>query len=242
MEFESPDAADIANVCCLNQRFLGHMRAAGLGRDEQQPATAAAGLSRLDVQRQRHLAESPFLLFSLAENDSERWKPVFERRPVANLLLPLDAPGASEVRIVTTALGFLWQLAKRRPYAARVVSGASYVWCEQLALCTLVDLFEFAAVTPALLAPRLTHNAPFWHKLLSAGTSDEEDVRTAAKLAALQTVLTADSHDSRERLPAAACSMPPPAMRVAERTAVSKRQTRGYNTPPDESALDKEPD
>ncbi|MBT8098373.1 MAG: hypothetical protein KJO82_01415, partial [Gammaproteobacteria bacterium] len=119
--------------------------------------------------------------------------------------------------------------------------GASLAWCERLAECTLVDVLQFAAAETGLLRWRLAGETAFWQRMLVAGTSEEKAIRRAARLCSLQTLLTAYQADRFRQLPAAACSMPAPALRVAETAAVSKSATRGYNTPPDASATDKKP-
>ena len=244
MDFQPPETVDLTNVYSLNRAFLTLLTSGGeaLGNREPRPVAFVAGLGKLDRRRRRRLAETPFLLFSLAENDVPRWRPVFTGAREIDMFDNLDRPTVDEARIVQAAIGFLWQLAKKRPYAARVISGASYYWCERLALCTLVDLFNFAANEPRLLTLRMADNAALWHKLVVGGTSDDVNIRATAKLSALQTVLTMIGDESSERLPAAACSMPAPSTRVAERAAVSQDTARGYNTPPDESAVDKKPD
>ena len=91
----------------------------------------------------------------------------------------------------------------------RLVSGASLAWCEQLAQCTLMDLFTRALEDQSLLAPRAAGEVTLWQKLLTAGVSNRRQLRRAARMAALQTLLT----QGRERtcqqpLAAAACKMP----------------------------------
>ena len=244
MDFQPPDSADLANVYSLNRAFLDLLASAAGHEDDRERGSAAYSqvIRELDQRHRLRLAETPFLLFSLAEDDLARWRPVFDSNYEFDLFDTPDRPAVSESRIVQAALGFLWQLAKKRPYSARVVSGATYFWCERLSLCTLVDLFDFASTEPHLLRMRLAENAAFWRKLLTGGTSDDASVRSAAKLSALQSVLTTIDDTSRERLPAAACSMPAPSTRVAERAAVSRNTARGYNTPPDESTVHKKPD
>ena len=86
-----------------------------------------------------------------------------------------------------------------------------------LAEALLIDVLEFGSREPGLLALRLAHHAPFWNKLLAAGTSGERDVRFAARLCALQTALTGSAWPGR-RLRAAACTRAAASM-PAERRA-----------------------
>ena len=244
MDFKPPDPADLDNVYSLNNAYLelaitASRRAPWL--DVRLPEMVG-GFAGLEPQVLQRLARTPFLLFSLGENDMRRWRAVFDHEQGADRIKRIDSPDPAEARIVQAALGFLWQLVKKRPYAGRVVSGATYQWCERLALCTLVELFEFAAIEPRLLVPRMATNANLWRKLFISSSSDQSDLRAAARFSALQAILTTAANVEREKLPVAACNMPTPRSRVADRTLVSQSTARGYNTPPDESALDKEPD
>ena len=121
------------------------------------------------------------------------------------------------VYLLTVAtLGFLWELARRNPFAARLVSGVSLGWCEQLAGCMPLRIFRFAASESNLLAPRLAGHRLFWQKLLGAGTSSDAEVRRSAQLCALQTVLTRSPSERYRALRSAACRMPRPTLRVAD--------------------------
>lgn len=244
MDFQPPDPADLDNVHALNRAFLGYVRHANRSAAmlDQLSDKLAESLLQLTPNGSQWLAKSPFLIFSLAENDHTRWRRLFEGRANEDLISVLDKPNDAEARLVSAALSFLWQLSIRRPYAARVVSGASLSWCECLADSTLLDLFHHAATESGLLSFRMPNSAGFWGRLVAAGTSDEEPVRRAARLSALQSMLTKRHDDHYCGLRAAACSMPMPALQVTEQTNVSKSQARGYNTPPDESTVNKKPD
>lgn len=241
MDFQPPEPADLANVRALNAAFLDALCRQTL--PERLLAGPPDGLQAAcgDARVLERLERCPFLLFSLAEHDAPRWDRLFNQRRRARPDL-VDAMGShadSTVTVVLAALGFLWQLARRRPYAARVVSGASLAWCEHLAECTLVDIYRFAGAETRLVAYRNAGNTAFWRRLLVSATSSEKPVRHAARLAALQMLLTETRTGTYRRLAAAACSMPSPARRVAEKGRVSKPGSRGYNTPPDDRTTDK---
>lgn len=219
MEYQGPEPADLANVSALNSAFLDWLRARGSSEVAPLSVTpeigaALTGMSRLQLER---LARTPFLLMSFREHDEDQWRSLFAERRSADLFRALQAPDEDATRLITAGLGFLWQLAKRNPYAARLVSGAGINWCEQLAASTLVDLFSRALAEYPLLEPRMIDNRDLWQKLLNAGVSAKKDVRMAARVSALQTVLTRSSNSVYRRLAAAACSMPAVAVRVAER-------------------------
>jgi len=219
MEYQGPEPADLANVRALNIAFLEWLHAcgdSGAATHSQTPEmlAALAGMSRCQLER---LSRTPFLLMSFREYDEGRWRSLFARRPDPDLFHSLEMPDEEAARLIAAGLGFLWQLSKRNPYAARLVSGAGLSWCEQLADCTLVELFTRAVSAHSVLEPRMIENRGLWQKLLNAGVSAKKDVRRAARVSALQTVLTQSSASSYRQLAAAACSMPAVAVRVAER-------------------------
>lgn len=221
MEYQGPEPADLANVCALNIAYLDWLRARGSTTAAEVPMTpeisaALAGMSRAQLER---LSRVPFLLMSFREYDESQWRTMFAERPVADLFQALQEPDEEATRLISAGLGFLWQLSKRNPYAARLVSGASLNWCEQLAACTLVELFSRAVAGYPLLEPRMFDNPDLWQKLLSACVSARKDVRMAARVSALQTLLTRTSVSSYGHLAAAACSMPAVAVRVAKRNS-----------------------
>ncbi len=146
---------------------------------------------------------------SFAENDEARWQALFAERRTRDLLECLQLRDEAASGLVAAGLGFLWQLAQRNPYAARLVSGASLSWCEQLAACTLMDLFSRALEDQALLAPRMADKPDIWNRLLTAGVSNRRHARHAARVSALQTLLTRRPLRRYRPLAAAACKMPP---------------------------------
>ena len=219
MDFQGPEAGDLANVHALNFAFLDGLRKDGDDPVRARPETEAlvAKLASLGGHQSDRLAQCPFLLFALAEAEDWRWDSLFNSEERRDLIDKLERPSEVSARLTAATLGFLWELAKRNPYAARLVSGASLNWCEQLSDTSPVRLFQFAASESGLISPRLANRAEFWTKLLDAGSSREKNIRHAAQLCALQTALTCQKSERYGQLSAAACSMPAPAMRVAER-------------------------
>ena len=227
MDFEGPDHEDLDNVRALNQAFIDAL-AGGAGLDGAEARLANEIRALGDLRRQR-LANCPFLLFSMGHLYEADW-PVDERQ--RDLLRAEEPTAGTRTKLVTAALGFLWQLARRNAYAARLVTGAPLAWCERLAERTFMELFAIGEQHPQLVTAMRSDDQPFWSKLIDAGTSDDGRVRRAARLSALQTILTASASKKLQQLPAAACSMPSP---------VSVRVSRGYNTRPDESAEHQKP-
>lgn len=198
MEFHGPAVVDLANVTALNERYLELRR--------QQPADPLAGLPQAARQR---LAASPFLLFSLREYDAARWERLFAAGDQLELrdLHAEETEAARDLRVATVSV--LWQLSRRNPFAARLVAAAPAHWCARLASTTLVDLITRVSRARDLVVPRFPEEEPIWSRLVSLAASADRNVRRAARLAALQDILTRDGPPDRARLAAAACRMRP---------------------------------
>lgn len=215
MEFFGPEAADFANVRALNRAFLLRLRAPGRGKRlrRSMPHTVQAlvkGLTDLQVER---LATAPFLLLSLRERDEKYWRIFTADEPDFDLFTTRDGDADA---LGPAALSFLWHLAQRNPYAARLLSGATLQWCEQLANCTLVTLLQRSASRGDLLQPRLAADSEFWRRSLGPGLSSDLKVRHAAHVTALQSLLTDDPVVNYRRLKSAACRNAAPSMSIAD--------------------------
>ncbi|NCF25044.1 MAG: hypothetical protein GWP60_10930 [Gammaproteobacteria bacterium] len=209
MQYLGPDRADLANVFMLNRAFIAWQRAKP-PEDSCERSLAPdvrARLCALSADQRARLARTPFLLMSVAEDDDARWQPIFAEQRTRDLLQCLQIRDEAASRLAAAVLGFLWQLARRNPYAARLVSGASLNWYEHLADCTLMELFARALDDQALLAPRMADEPDLWNRLLTAGVSDRRQVRLAVRVAALQTLLTRRPARPYRPLAAAACKM-----------------------------------
>ena len=211
MQYHGPDAADLANVFVLNDAFIAWQRTrpAEACRQRRLAPEVRAKLGELNGEQRERLARTPFLLMSLAEDDEARWQTLFAGHGTRELLQCLQVRDESASGLVAAALGFLWQLAQRNPYATRLVSGASLGWCEQLAACTLMDLYSRVLDERRLLAPRMADNTDLWQRLLTAGVSNRRHVRMAARVSAMQTMLTQPPAGAYRPLAAAACRLPP---------------------------------
>ena len=212
MDYLCPDASDYAEVAALNQAFLVCLRAPygavlrGRLPERLQPVIAALR----DVQVER-LARTPFLLLTLRERDAGYWRRLAGEAPEPDLFATGRDAGGD---IAAAALSFVWHLARRNPYALRLVAGAGNDWCSILTDSTLFALLQRAAVAAEVLLPREAENVEFWGKLLGPGLSSDPALRAAAHAACLQTVLT-DLPESLPMLRAAARRSQPPRYRTA---------------------------
>ena len=224
MEYRSPEPADLANVESLNRAFLRWLRARpGDRASEDMRATAVldriAGMKDCQIGR---LSRAPFLLMSVRHDEERRWRAIFTGLPNDDLLDTAYPASLDENRLVMALLGFLWHIAKRDPHTARLVSGAPLAWCDQLASIPIVSLCEQSrSCLP--LEPRLAYDGDFWQKLLGAGTSARKDVRLAARISAMQTVITRGVTSPQRPMAAAACKLPDVSMRAADRRSDGPR-------------------
>jgi len=199
MEYQGPTTDDLANIHALNRLFLRAISgSAANGFD------GVAGRRLTDSQLSR-LAGVPFLLFSFREREDDYWQRVLADDPQIDLIdsgSPLDEPIG---QLQVAGLSFLWQLVRRNPYAARVVSGAPVSWCERVAGLTLVNFLQKAATRGDLLRMRFSDDDRVWRRLLHNGISTQRQIRLASHHSALQSILTQAPESNYGRLSAAAC-------------------------------------
>jgi hypothetical protein len=218
MDFAAPEAADFANVRSLNKAFLLLAREAQLPRPclqglETSLASRLQTLTELQVER---LAQAPFLLFSLRERDVRYWDHLLTLPRNSDLFSVPQAATHEYSRLTAAGLGFVWQLASRNPFVARVVAGASMYWCERISERTIISLLAVAETRNDLLVLRVAEDSDLWKKLLNRGVMREDLVRRSAHLGALQTILTSDRSDQRQAWSHAARKIDKPGLRVAD--------------------------
>lgn len=224
MEFIGPDPGDLKDVRALNRAFLEYLGGEeGEALRRELPASLGLALPAMSQNQVERLAGVPFLLLSFCETDETYWD---KRRPVASnddLFSAAPAGAGPRYRIASAGLAFLWQLARRNPYAARLVCGASLGWCEQLAACTLLHVLECAVIDPCLVRPRLAPDEIFWQRLLGPALSSEPAVRRAARLCAMQAILQPDSARPGRNFRSAACRSTVPSLQLHERSTPKVR-------------------
>ncbi len=190
-EYPGPSEDDYDNVRALNTAFI-------------------AATSTLKGPQRGRLAATPFLLLSLRENDFDWWQRVLADERQGDLIADSELQDTELCRIQTTALSFLWQLAQRNSYAARLVSGASTTWCEKITELPLLTLLDRVGTRGDLIESRLYHLGTAGERLLASGTSASQVLQRSSQLSALQSLLTRPGFDSYVRLPAAACHLSGP--------------------------------
>ena len=181
MEFEGLTRDHLANVEALNRGWLRCWPESG------------ASAANLAARLRERAATTPFLLFSFREQDEDLWSRLLEKPRQPDLL---DQPLRSDDGLHTvqlSGLAFIWWLAWRNPYAARIISGAPAGWCEKITSVTLMRVLECTSGC-SLIEPRL-ETTSMMHK-------------GYAQIGALQSMLTTGQPASNGRLKAAACRMP----------------------------------
>lgn len=196
-EYPGPNPDDYANVLALNTAFI------------------KAAFEMKGPQRGR-LAAAPFLLFSFRERDMDWWDEALVENLQEDLMAAPELDNPQLQRIQIAALSFLWHLARRNPYATRIITGANVSWCEKITALPLVTLLDRIGARGDVMQSRLDNSNRFGGRLLGDGTSSRRTVRRSSQLVALQSLLTQATFDNYTRLPAAACAMPRP-MRVQDK-------------------------
>jgi len=197
MEYEGLSRDDLDNVQALNRVWLELEDSAEL---------------RLSAKYLERLAATPFLLFSFCEHGDRKWSRLLGERRQRDLLEHESAVSVEQNALQAAGLAFLWELVRRNPYVARIISGASDHWCERIAAATLVRVLECARFK--MIEPRFEEESALKRRLLARGGALERDMREFAQIGALQSMLT--SSQAEQRLPAAACRMRQIAKRVAD--------------------------
>lgn len=217
MEYTGPEPTDLKDVYTLNVAFLEFLRCENgepLRRDL--PASLRPAVAAMSDKQIARLSAVPFLLMSLNESDDAYWGRTSPIGPVRDLFTPARVDADPLAQIASAALGFLWQLARKNPYAVRLICGASLKWCDNLAGCTLLHVLQKAVEDQRIVQPRLAEDQVFWHRLLGAGLSSEVGVRRASHLSALQSVLTPVAALPQRRLRSAACYSSVPTLELRE--------------------------
>jgi hypothetical protein len=80
-----------------------------------------------------------------------------------------------------------------------------------------MDLFSRTLEDQMLLSPRMAENTGLWNRLLTAGVSNRRHIRVAARVSAMQAMLTQPPAGAYRPLAAAACRMPPARVRNSGR-------------------------
>lgn len=218
MEFQGPSATDYANVTALNRAFLALLRRDGtarrcLGELAEPLREKLVGLTAGQADR---LAAAPFLLMSFRERDDRFWEQAFAAERHGDLFAAPSAASDDLVGLISAGLSFAWQLSKQNAYAARLICGASLHWCEQLTELTFMHLLSIAGRRDEVVTLRCAADGDLWTKLLGSGTSREQQVRRAAHISALQSVLTQASLPTDRQWRTAACATRRPSLQVAD--------------------------
>lgn len=216
MFYAGPTQSDYVNIHALNREFLKLLQVhpVRFGLD----ALRQRRLSALGRQQLERLAATPFLLFTIQESDELTWRAICRAEPNTDLFENGAANDSGISNFLATSVGFLWQLAQQNPYAVRLICGGSPAWCEMITAVTYFELLTLTRHRDDLLVLRQARNVDIWSKLLVEGVRAEQQVRSAAHIAALQTLLTDYPGAGAAAWPVAACKAAPRFLRVADQS------------------------
>ena len=214
MFYDGPTQTDYVNINALNREFIKLLRSCPDHFNlDSLMASRLDGLGRQQLER---LSSAPFLLFSISEQDEATWQDICRCDPNNDLF---ESDGASDQdvgNLLATTIGFLWQMAQQNPHSVRMICGGSPAWCELISAMTYFELVSFARTRGDLVVLRQAPHADIWSKLLRDGVRAERQIRSAAHIAALQTLLTCQSNATPAEWPIAACKATPRYLRVAD--------------------------
>jgi len=216
MAFDGPAPVDYRNVRALNRAYLSLLQANRRARQSlhQLSPSLCGRITSLTRHQVDRLSATPFLLLSFRERDDDLWSQILSDESGRDLF---TRPVADDFdRLQSAGLGFVWQLARQNPYTLRLTCGATLHWCEQIAERTFFGLLAAVAAHADLLELRRANDEGLWSKLLVHGVSRETDVRTAAHVTALQTVLTRPAASVPRTWAVAACKTKHTGLRVAD--------------------------
>ncbi len=210
MRFEGLSDTTLANAPLLNRGFIEFAitRPAGVS------GSLADQFADLSGTERDRLSRAPFLLFTLDDFSLGRWQRAAAEAPRPDLFGP-RMPEA-EWRLAATTLGVIWALARENRYAARYLVGAGVAWCDYAANLPLPELLGAMERLERLVLPRFDAQPGTWRTLIRSSRDGRPVVRRAARLSALQSVLTNSSVDVYPPARNAACSRRDGARRVAE--------------------------
>ncbi len=204
MSYEGLHLDDLANVRALNAAWLELSR-------KDVPHSG-----HLTPRRRQRLAGTPFLLFSLQEGNDSLWVRLLNDDRQRDLLARTRQQEVALLALQATSLAFLWELSRRNPYVARLVSLAPLNWCEFIAAQTLHHV-QASVANAMLIRPRFEPGSRQYRRLLLSGGSSLREARCSAQIAAMQALLTRGDIAQQGRLAAAACRMTGPARELADK-------------------------
>lgn len=216
MAFEGPEAADYDNVVSLNRAWLSLLQSdTDLGRGlAGLPETLRRRITNLSERQIARLAATPFLLFSFREGDDRHWTRILSVSPGRDLFSSRDSEEVDT--LISAGLGFVWQLARRNPYAVRLICGATLYWSERIAELTFIDLLDAVRAAGDVPVIRSVQQHQLWQKLLDSGVSSGKLACQAAQMSALQVILTDPADGRQETWSVAARKANAPRLQVAE--------------------------
>ncbi len=209
MTYPGLNQVELDEIQRLNVLYLMALQHAGGPLEPLRPMLGEASLAwlrRCSTASVELLAAVPYLLFRVDTLTPHRAAP--RNR---DMFLSKD-PEAFE--LLTLALAFVHQLARRDRFALRVITGASEAWCGWLQDVSFVRLAESARQSDVLLLPILVNHREFWPGLITSVRKNLLAQRDAIVATGLQHLLNTQTRASSQRL--AARSIASASLQVAD--------------------------
>ncbi len=179
MQYPCPERTDLDEIQALNSAFLTACARADTTDD------VSGRIASLSIPDREALSDTPFLLFTLQEDQASLWNRVFAAEPDI-----LDTPTQTEwVPITTAAIAFLWHLAKRAPHDARLFAALSSTLSHRLAEHQLISVTHRALALGIRPRPRFSEHAGIWDILIDACSGPDSERLSAGRMIAMQRLL-----------------------------------------------------
>lgn len=192
MQYPCPARSDLDEIRALNSAFLS---ACAIAPAANNVTTRIASLQHTE---QASLSRAPFLLFGLREDEPALWERVFGAEPDF-----LDHPTDPVwIPITTSAIAFLWHLAKRAPHDARLFAACSPSFCRRLAERRLISVTHRALAHGVRPEPRFSNSPGIWEALIDAAKTPDSERQGVGRMVAMQRLLLTSSEVDTELLAA----------------------------------------
>lgn len=166
MQFGPLSQADLRRVAAINAAYLQFIAGDDRHAERHRRLLSAAARQRvlaLDASGREVVAACPFLLCSVRDLS------IGADAPGRRTLQLIGGTGSGADLVVFMALTMLSRIARRRPFAARVLSGTDIAWCRELEALDEPAIAGIARAQAARLKPVHADVPEFWSELLRSG-------------------------------------------------------------------------
>lgn len=177
----------LEEVAALNAQYLALLLARGAPAADPRLAADSpllARMARLGEERLAELADCPFLLYTLGEDELiPQYRGFGRAEELADASRGLPA-------LALMSLTWLRSLARRNPFAVRLIAGATEGWCVELAGAAPGALVNHARRAERWMRPRFAREGRFWEDAIAAIEERRGERLRAVRTAGLQRLLS----------------------------------------------------